>query len=67
MARQETSFTLTSGKRSVTIKVTDSISPEDAYEVCLKMVAHRVVTGEDTYMPVSREVKEALIKTNLNI
>jgi hypothetical protein len=54
-----------SGGRIVTVKASDSIGPEDCYEMLLHGVLHRFVTGEDVIQPVSREVKDFIIRTNL--
>jgi hypothetical protein len=45
----------------------DSVGPEDCFENALKGILHRYATGEDLVMPVPREVKDFMIKTNLFI
>jgi hypothetical protein len=55
------------GTRTVTVQATDSVGPEDCYDNALRSVLHRYVTGEDLTMPVPREVKDFMIKTNLFI
>jgi len=55
------------GDRVVTVKAMDSVGPEDCYENLIYGVLHRHVTGEDLVMPVAREVKDFIIKTNLTV
>lgn len=55
------------GDRLVTVKAMDSVGPEDCFDNSLRSVLHRYVTGEDLTMPVPREVKDFMIKTNLFI
>lgn len=67
MARKELRIKLKVGKRVVTVKALDAVGPEDCYDNLLSSVLHRYVTGEDLTMPVAREVKDFIIKTNLSI
>jgi len=53
------------GGRLVTVRAMDSIGPEDCYEMLMLGVLHRFATGEDVVMPVAREVKDFMIRTNL--
>jgi hypothetical protein len=55
------------GSRVVTVRAMDSVGPEDCYDNALRSVLHRYVTSEDLTMPVPREVKDFMIKTNLFI
>lgn len=57
----------TASGRTVTIKATDSVGPEDAYEVLFKAVVHRFATGENVIDPTPREIKDWCIKTNMFI
>jgi hypothetical protein len=60
-------FKLSVGKRTVIIRAMDAIGPEDVFDVALRSVLHRVVTREDLWTPVPREVKDFMIKTNLTV
>lgn len=53
------------GTRVVTVRAMDSVGPEDCYDNALRSVLHRYVTAEDLTMPVPREIKDWMIKTNL--
>ena len=55
------------GKRLVTVRAMDSVGPEDCYDNAIRGVAHRYVTAEDLVMPVPRDVKDFMIKSNLFI
>lgn len=55
------------GDRLVTVRAMDSVGPEDCFENAMKSVIHRYVTGEDLTMPVPREIKDWIIRTNLFI
>lgn len=63
--RNTVSINLKVGNRMVTVKAMDSVGPEDCFDNALRSVCHRYVTGEDLTMPVPREVKDFMIKTNL--
>lgn len=65
--RNVVSINLKVGNRTVTVKAMDTVGPEDCYDNALRSVCHRYVTGEDLTMPVPREVKDFMIKTNLFI
>lgn len=62
-----TSLKFQVGDRQVTVKVSDTISPEEAFDVLFRGVLHLYATGENAIRPVPREVKDFLIKTNLTI
>ncbi len=55
------------GQRIVTVKAVDAVGTEDCIENAIAGVLHRFATGEDVVMPVSRDVKDFFIKTNLTI
>lgn len=55
------------GQRTVTVRAMDAVGPEDCYDNALRSVLHRYVTGEDLTMPVPREVKDFIIRTNITI
>jgi 3-deoxy-D-manno-octulosonate 8-phosphate phosphatase KdsC-like HAD superfamily phosphatase len=65
--RNVVEFKLKVGDRVVTAKAMDSVGVEDCYENAIRSVAHRYVTSEDLTMPVVREVKDFIIRTNLTI
>jgi hypothetical protein len=65
--RNVVSINIKVGNRMVTIQAMDSVGPEDCFENALKGVLHRYATSEDLVMPVPREVKDFMIKTNLFI
>lgn len=65
--RNEVTQTYLVADRRVTVKVMDAISAEDVYDVLFSGVMHVYKTGEDTVRPVPREVKDFLIRTNLNV
>lgn len=67
MARQEETLKYRVGSRIVTVKAFDTVGPEDAYDVLFRGVLHRYVTGEDVVPSIGRDIKDALIKTNLVI
>lgn len=67
MARTETTLRYDVAGRQVTIKAMDSIGAEDCYDVLLRAVLHRYVTGEDLFRPTPREAKDWIIKLNLTI
>lgn len=67
MARNIVEAKIKVGKRTVTVRGMDSVGPEDCYENALSAVLHRYITSEDLLMPVPREVKDFMIKTNLFI
>lgn len=67
MAREQVEFKYRVGDRTVTVKAFETVGPEDAYEVLFHGVLHRYVTGEDVTPNIGRDVKDALIKTNLVI
>ncbi len=53
--------------RKVTYRALDRIAVEDCTTMLLAAVLHRYATGEDVVPPISREIKDALIKQNLVI
>jgi hypothetical protein len=55
------------GKRSVTVRAMDQVGPEDCYDALLRATLHRYATlgREDAMMPIPREVKDWIIRTNL--
>jgi len=53
--------------RTVKVRATDSVGPEDCYENAIASVLHRYVTGEDLTMPVPREIKDWIIRTSLTV
>lgn len=55
------------GNRVVRVKAMDAVGPEDCLENLIESVLHRYVTGEDLTMPIPREVKDFIIRTNLAI
>jgi hypothetical protein len=55
------------GRRNVTVTAYDTVGVEDAYSVAIAGVLHRLAVNEDLVQPVSREVKDWLIKQNLFI
>lgn len=55
------------GKRSVTITAYEQIGVEDCYSMLLKAVLHRYATAEDVVPPISREIKDAIIRQSLVI
>lgn len=55
------------GDRRVTVTATEQIGPEDCFSMLLKAVLHRYVTGEDVIPPISREIKDAMLRQNLVI
>jgi hypothetical protein len=65
--RIETSLVYTVGQREVTIKVMSAVGPEDVYENMAKAVMHRYATGEDVLTHAPREVKDFILRTNLNV
>lgn len=67
MSRQELKLTYKVGNRTVTVKAMDQVGPEDAYDVILRGVLHRYVTGEDVTPTITRDVKDFLLKLNLYI
>ena len=67
MSRTSASFKLRVGHRVVTVKAMDAVGPEDYYDVALRAVLHRFVTGEDAWAPASREIKDWCIRSNLYV
>lgn len=67
MAREVVELKYQVGDRIVTVRATDTVGPEDAYEVIMRGVLHRYVTGEDVVPTIPRDVKDAIIKANLFI
>lgn len=65
--RQELQLNFRVGNRTVTVKAFDAVGPEDCYDNLFRSVLHRYATGEDLTMPVPREVKDFMIRTNLFI
>lgn len=67
MDRQEVTLVYKVGDRLITVKAMDVVAPEDCFDMLMRAVLHRYVTGENFCPPISREVKDALIKQNLTI
>ena len=65
--RTETTLTYRVGNRVVTVRALSVVGPEDCYDMLMKSVLHRYVTGEDVTPPISREVKDSIIKQSLVI
>jgi hypothetical protein len=65
--RNEATKVFAVGNRRVTVKVMSEIAVEDVYDVLFSGIMHIYATGEDTVRPVPREVKDYLIRTNLNV
>ena len=59
-------FVLEGGRR-ITITAHEDVGPEDCLSLLVKAVLHRYKTGEDVVPTISRDVKDAIIKTNLVI
>lgn len=57
------------GKRKVTVRAMDQIGAEDCFDVLMRATLHRYATlgKEDLMVPIPREVKDFLIRTNLFI
>jgi hypothetical protein len=55
------------GERIVTIRATEQIGAEDCYSMLMRAVLHRFVTAEDVVPPISREIKDAIIRQSLVI
>jgi hypothetical protein len=55
------------GERLVTICATEQVGAEDCYSMLLRAVLHRYVTAEDAVPPISREIKDAIIRQSLVI
>lgn len=53
--------------RQVSVTVMDAIGPEDVYENMMKAVMARYVTKEDRLAHAGRDVKDFIIRTNLNV
>lgn len=69
MTRKLAEIKLQVGKRTVIVRAMDQIGAEDCYEVLLRSTLHRFATlgKEDMTSPIPREIKDALIRTNLFI
>ena len=67
MSRKSAQLRFKVGQRVVVVKAMDAVGPEDCYENLISSVLHRYVTGEDLTMPIPREVKDFMIRTNLTI
>jgi hypothetical protein len=69
MARNLIQLKYKVGTRLVTIQATDQIGPEDCYDNHVRAVLHRYATNgkEDLLMPIPRDVKDFMIRTNLFI
>jgi hypothetical protein len=65
--RAEVTLTYRVQDRVVTIKAMETVAVEDCYDMLMKSVLHRYNTGEDATPPISREIKDALIKQNLTV
>lgn len=65
MARDQVQRTFYVGERRITITAVEQVGPEDCFTVLLGAVMHRYVTAEDVCPPVSREIKDAMIKQSL--
>jgi hypothetical protein len=53
------------GARRVTITAYEQIGCEDCYSMLLAASLHRVLTGEDVVPPIDREVKDSMIRQNV--
>jgi energy-converting hydrogenase A subunit M len=51
----------------VTIVAMEQVGVEDCYTMLMKAVMHRYVTAEDVVPPISREIKDAILKQSLVI
>lgn len=51
----------------MTVRVLDSVGPEDVYENAIHAVLHKFKTGEDLLQPAQRDVKDFIIRSNLQI
>lgn len=67
MARRQITTTYTVGDRTVTVVAMDAVGPEDVYQNAILATLHRFKTGEDLLQPTPREVKDFVLKTNLDI
>ncbi len=67
MSRNEIKRVYKVGARTVNVRFFEQIGPEDCYSVLTKAVLHRYATGEDVVPTISRELKDAMIKTRLVI
>lgn len=65
MSRTKVTQTYKVGDRSVEVTAYDRIGVDDLYDIHVKAELHRILTGEDLFEPVRRDVKDFLIKTNL--
>lgn len=65
--RNVAEINLTVGKRTVTVKAMDAIGPEDYFDVAFRATLHRFITKQDHWTPAPREIKDWMLKTNLNI
>jgi len=60
-------FTLQNGSRSYTVKVLQSVTPEELLEWMSKAEMYYILTEEESMMqPLSRDIKDQLIKTNVS-
>jgi hypothetical protein len=66
MSRQTSAFTLTlpDGSRR-TYTILESITPDDLVRISFKAYVHEKRTGTEYVSPFSRDVREALTKTNV--
>jgi hypothetical protein len=67
MDRIQVKRTYKVGNRMVTITATEQVGVEDCYNMLLRAVLHRYVTAEDVVPPISREIKDAIIRQNQTI
>ena len=54
-------------QRYAEVSVYDSVGAEDCLDILMRAAMHRIMTGEDYYEPIPREVKDFIIKTNTHI
>lgn len=67
MSRKEITLRYRVNERDVTVRAMDAVGVEDCYDVLMQSVMHRYVTGEDLTSPIPREVKDFLIRLNLEV
>lgn len=67
MARNVEERVYSVGNRTMTVRVLDAVGPEDVYENAIHAVLHKYKTGEDLLQPVQRDVKDFIVRSNLQI
>lgn len=65
--RTETEIRLQVNERMVTVKAMDAVGVDDCMDIMIRAMLHKLATGEDLLMPIPREVKDFMIKQNLEI